>query len=46
MTGSSSGLTSARRVVIKVGSALVVEAQTGLPARDWLAAFAADAARL
>ena len=46
MSGSSTGLTSARRVVIKVGSALVVDAQSGLPARDWLAAFAADAARL
>lgn len=46
MSGSSTGLTSARRVVIKVGSALVVDAQSGLPARDWLTAFAADAARL
>lgn len=46
MSGASSGLGEARRVVVKVGSALVVEAQTGLPARDWLAAFAADAARL
>ena len=46
MSGSSSGLAAARRVVIKVGSALVVEAHTGLPARDWLAAFATDAARL
>lgn len=46
MSGSSTGLSSARRVVIKVGSALVVDAQSGLPARDWLTAFAADAARL
>ena len=46
MTGTSSGLATARRVVVKVGSALVVDAATGLPARDWLAAFAADAARL
>ncbi len=46
MSGSSTGLSSARRVVIKVGSALVVDAQSGLPARNWLTAFAADAARL
>jgi len=36
----------ARRVVIKVGSALVVEAAAGVPDRAWLTAFAADAARL
>ncbi|MBI5942631.1 MAG: glutamate 5-kinase [Caulobacterales bacterium] len=46
MTGSSSGLAAARRIVVKVGSALVVDSRTGAPARDWLAAFAADAARL
>jgi glutamate 5-kinase len=46
MTRSSSGLAVARRVVVKVGSALVVDPATGAPARDWLAAFAADAARL
>ena len=46
MSGSSSGLAAARRVVVKVGSALVVDARTGAPARDWLSAFAADAARL
>ncbi len=46
MSGSSSGLAVARRVVVKVGSALVVDPATGAPARDWLAAFAADAARL
>lgn len=36
----------ARRIVVKVGSALVVDAGTGVPDRTWLAAFAADAARL
>lgn len=46
MSGSASGLAGARRIVVKVGSALVVDAQAGTPARDWLAAFAADAARL
>lgn len=46
MTGSSFGLAAARRVVVKVGSALVVDPGTGAPAHDWLAAFAADAARL
>jgi len=39
-------LTRARRVVVKVGSALVVDAEAGTPARAWLAAFAADAARM
>ncbi|MES2034519.1 MAG: glutamate 5-kinase [Pseudomonadota bacterium] len=45
MTGGGE-LTRARRVVIKVGSALVVDAAAGTPARAWLAAFAADAARM
>lgn len=36
----------ARRVVIKVGSALVVDAEAGAPDRAWLAGFAADAARM
>lgn len=46
MNGASSGLARARRIVVKVGSALVVDAGTGLPSRPWLAAFAADAAGL
>ncbi len=39
-------LARARRIVVKVGSALVVDAGSGEPDRAWLAAFAADAARL
>jgi len=36
----------ARLIVVKVGSALLVSPATGLADRGWLAAFAADAARL
>jgi glutamate 5-kinase len=39
-------LTAARRIVIKVGSALVVDGETGEPDRAWLGALVADAARL
>ncbi len=39
-------LKTARRVVLKVGSALVVDGETGEPDRAWLHAFTADAARL
>jgi glutamate 5-kinase len=42
----SSVLTRARRIVVKVGSALVVDAETGAADRAWLADFAADCARL
>jgi glutamate 5-kinase len=41
-----SALTDARLVVVKVGSALLVSGETGLVDQAWLAAFAADAARL
>ncbi|MET0742423.1 MAG: glutamate 5-kinase, partial [Microvirga sp.] len=37
-------LRSARRVVVKVGSALLVDAATGRLNRDWLAALAEDLA--
>ncbi len=46
MTVDGSDIGRARRIVVKVGSALVVDAQAGVPDRAWLAAFAADAARL
>ncbi|MDO9472442.1 MAG: glutamate 5-kinase [Caulobacter sp.] len=46
MSTDGSDITRARRIVVKVGSALVVDAQAGAPDRAWLAAFAADAARL
>ncbi|MBN9318495.1 MAG: glutamate 5-kinase [Caulobacterales bacterium] len=39
-------LAAARRIVVKVGSALVVDPHTGAPNRAWLADFAADVARL
>ncbi|HEY2482364.1 MAG TPA: glutamate 5-kinase [Caulobacteraceae bacterium] len=39
-------LKRARLVVVKVGSALVADAETGAPDRAWLAAFATDAMRL
>jgi len=41
-----SALTTARRIVIKVGSALLVDENKGSADRPWLAAFCADAARL
>jgi glutamate 5-kinase len=39
-------LASAKRIVVKIGSALLVDAETGLPARAWLAALADDVAAL
>jgi glutamate 5-kinase len=41
-----SGLGDARRIVIKVGSALLVDDKSGAADSGWLAAFAADVARL
>ncbi|BDA86603.1 glutamate 5-kinase [Aureimonas sp. SA4125] len=38
-------LTGARRIVVKIGSALLVDRKTGLR-RDWLEGFVADVARL
>lgn len=45
-TAGSSPLTQARRVVIKVGSALLVDAATGQLNRSWLETLATDIARL
>jgi glutamate 5-kinase len=42
----SGKLTSARTLVVKIGSSTLVDAATGALARDWLAAFAADVARV
>ena len=39
-------LATARRIVIKVGSALVVDGETGEPDHAWLRTLVADAARL
>lgn len=46
MTSTGQEIARARRVVVKVGSALVVDAEAGAPDRAWLAGFAADAARM
>jgi len=43
---SAKPLTQAKRVVVKVGSALLVDAQTGRINRTWLEGFAVDVARL
>ncbi len=43
---SVTSLATARRIVLKVGSALVVDSETGEPDRAWLGALVADAARL
>ncbi|HEY5809259.1 MAG TPA: hypothetical protein VIT67_14895, partial [Povalibacter sp.] len=43
---ASSPLAQARRVVIKVGSALLVEAASGQLNRAWLETLAADVAAL
>ncbi|MET0181718.1 MAG: glutamate 5-kinase [Caulobacterales bacterium] len=40
----TSPLASARTIVVKIGSALLVDAETGQPARAWLAALADDIA--
>ena len=40
------GLSTARLIVVKVGSALLVDDETGAADGAWLAAFAADLARL
>lgn len=37
-----SPLARARRIVVKIGSSLLVDGDTGLPARDWLWALADD----
>jgi glutamate 5-kinase len=39
-------LANAKRIVVKIGSALLVDAETGQPARAWLAALADDVAAM
>lgn len=46
MDAVSGKLTSAKTIVVKIGSSTLVDAATGALARDWLAAFAADIARV
>ena len=45
-SGSREAFQAARRIVFKVGSALLVDAETGAANRAWLEAFCADAAAL
>jgi glutamate 5-kinase len=46
MATLSPGITGARRLVVKIGSALLVDGRTGALRHDWLVALAADVARL
>ena len=46
MTDAPQRLAKARRVVIKVGSSLLVDWETGAADAAWLASLARDAARL
>jgi len=39
---AASALDSARRIVVKIGSSLLIDAATRQPTRDWLAAMARD----
>ena len=43
---AATALGAARRVVVKIGSSLLIDAATRQPTRDWLAAVAADLAAL
>ncbi len=44
--GTPAGLGAARRIVLKIGSALLIDDVSGALRRDWLRAFADDVARL
>ncbi|MDB5451493.1 MAG: proB [Caulobacteraceae bacterium] len=46
MTGQGGALSGAKRVVVKVGSALLVDEASGSVDRAWLTAFCADVARM
>lgn len=46
MSQAAGAFRGARRIVFKVGSALLVDAETGAANRAWLSAFCADAAAL
>ena len=46
MAPPAPSLRDARRIVVKIGSALVADAGTGLPREAWLASVAADVAAL
>ena len=42
----STALANARRVVVKIGSALLIDETAGIPRQDWVDALAADLARM
>ena len=44
--GPAARLAAARRIVVKIGSALLVDAETGRLRLDWLEGLAADVADL
>jgi glutamate 5-kinase len=46
LTDARPSLSQARRLVVKIGSALLVDGQSGLLKAEWLAALASDVARL
>lgn len=46
MSTTFQGLGGARRIVVKIGSALVVDPETAAPRESWLASVAADVAAL
>ena len=46
MTGKNTGLDQGRRVVVKIGSALLVDSDHGTIHRRWLESLGADIARL
>ncbi len=45
-TAAARAIEGARRIVVKIGSSLVVDAKTRAPSADWLEALAADIAAL
>ena len=46
MSAKTPALTDFRRIVVKVGSSLLVDAKAGRPREAWLASLAADIAQL
>jgi glutamate 5-kinase len=46
MSGEPPSLAAAKRIVVKIGSALVVDDQTAAPREEWLASVATDVAAL
>ena len=44
--GIATGIDKAGRIVVKIGSALLIDDETGALRRDWLQSFASDVARM